>query len=96
METHADDKTPGTSNAFSILDWPSPEVLMAARRARAHAVRDMARQGTELLFEKIGWPADEPWTPRRVAYEPRLVVRESSRAASPPRAMVSQERAWPP
>jgi DNA-binding LacI/PurR family transcriptional regulator len=46
----------------------------------AHAVRDMARQGTELLFEKIGWPADEPWTPRRVAYEPRLVVRESSQA----------------
>jgi hypothetical protein len=41
METHAGDKTPGTSNAFSILDWPSPEVLMAARRARAHAVRDM-------------------------------------------------------
>jgi DNA-binding LacI/PurR family transcriptional regulator len=46
----------------------------------AHAVRDMARQGAELLFEKIDWPADEPWIPRRVAYEPRLVVRESSRA----------------
>ena len=46
----------------------------------AHAVRDMARQGTELLFEKIDWPAEEPWTPRRVAYEPRLVVRESSQA----------------
>jgi hypothetical protein len=41
METQAGDKTPGTSNKFSTLDWPSPEVLMAARRARAHAVRDM-------------------------------------------------------
>jgi len=41
METHAGDKTPGTSNKFSTLDWPSPERLMAARRARAHAVRDM-------------------------------------------------------
>jgi hypothetical protein len=41
METQAGDKTPGTSNKFSILDWPSPEVLMAARRARAHAMRDM-------------------------------------------------------
>jgi LacI family transcriptional regulator len=46
----------------------------------AHAVRDMGRQGAELLFEKIDWPDSEPWTPRRVAYEPRLVVRESSRA----------------
>jgi DNA-binding LacI/PurR family transcriptional regulator len=47
----------------------------------AHAVRDMARQATELLFEQIDWPAEEQaWTPRRVAYEPRLVVRESSRA----------------
>ena len=44
----------------------------------AHAVRDMARQGTELLFEKIDWPDEEPWIARRVAYEPRLVVRESS------------------
>jgi len=41
METHAGDKTPGTSNELSVLDWPSPERLMAARRARAHAVRDM-------------------------------------------------------
>jgi hypothetical protein len=41
METNAGDKTPGTGNAFSTLDWPSPEVLRAARRARAHAVRDM-------------------------------------------------------
>ena len=41
METQVGDKTPGTSNKFSTLDWPSPEVLMAARRARAHAVRDL-------------------------------------------------------
>jgi LacI family transcriptional regulator len=59
----------------------------------AHAVRDMARQGTELLFEKIDWPDEEPWIPRRVAYAPRLVVRESSRAplrtAAAPRAPAS-------
>jgi hypothetical protein len=42
METHAGDKTPGTSNEFSVLDWPSPERLMAVRRARAQAVRDVA------------------------------------------------------
>jgi DNA-binding LacI/PurR family transcriptional regulator len=47
----------------------------------AHAVRDMARQGAEVLFEKIAWSAEEPWVPRRIGYEPRLVVRESSRAA---------------
>jgi hypothetical protein len=41
MKTHAGDKTPVTSNEISTLDWPSPEVLMAARRARAHALRDM-------------------------------------------------------
>ena len=41
MESQAGDKTPGTSNKFSTLDWPSPETLMAARRARAQAVRDM-------------------------------------------------------
>ncbi len=41
METRANDRTPGTSNEFSVLDWPSPERLMAARRARAHALHDM-------------------------------------------------------
>lgn len=46
----------------------------------AHAVRDMARQATELLLEKLRWPEDEPWAPRRIAYEPRLVVRDSTRA----------------
>jgi LacI family transcriptional regulator len=44
----------------------------------AHSVRDMARQATELLFEKIAWPARHAWTPRHVAYEPRLIVRASS------------------
>jgi hypothetical protein len=29
------------SNKFSTLNWPSPEQLMAARRARGQAVRDM-------------------------------------------------------
>jgi len=55
----------------------------------AHAVRDMARQATELLLEKIHWPEGESWEPRRVAYEPRLVVRESSR---PPLSVVESHR----
>jgi hypothetical protein len=41
MKTHAGDKTAGTSSEFSVLDWPSPEALMAARRARGQALRDM-------------------------------------------------------
>jgi hypothetical protein len=41
METQAGAKTPQTGTKFSLLDWPSPERLMAARRARAHALRDM-------------------------------------------------------
>jgi hypothetical protein len=41
MKIRTADKTPGIGNEFSVLDWPSPELLMAARRARAHAVRDM-------------------------------------------------------
>lgn len=35
METH------GTGSKFSTLDWPSPEILRAARRARTEALRDM-------------------------------------------------------
>ena len=41
MKIQIANKTSGIGNEFSVLDWPSPEVLMAARRARAHAVRDM-------------------------------------------------------
>ena len=41
MKTHSGDKTPGTSNEFSVLDWPSPEVLRAAHRARGDALRNM-------------------------------------------------------
>ena len=41
MTTPTGDKTAGTRNEFSVLDWPSPELLIAARRARAHAVRHM-------------------------------------------------------
>ena len=57
METQAGDKTPGTSNKFSTLDWPSPERLMAARRARAQAVRDMTlglcRRLRSLVFRSL-------------------------------------------
>jgi len=42
METQGSGQAPGTSNKFSKLDWPSEEIIMAARRARGRAVRDMA------------------------------------------------------
>ena len=42
METHARDPAlDTTSNHAVILDWPTPEGLLAAGRARAEAVHDM-------------------------------------------------------
>jgi hypothetical protein len=65
METHAGDKTPGTGNAFSTLDWPSPEMLRAARRARAHALRDM----TVDLCRRLRSLARRSLTPFRTSRE---------------------------
>jgi DNA-binding LacI/PurR family transcriptional regulator len=61
-------------NDLTLAEYIDPPLTSVA-----HAVRDMARQATELLVQKIHWPEDTPWVPRRLAYEPRLVVRESSR-----------------
>ncbi|MCC7368308.1 MAG: LacI family DNA-binding transcriptional regulator [Chloroflexi bacterium] len=60
-------------NDFTLAEYVDPPLTSVA-----HAVRDMARQATELLLEKINWPEEEPWAPRRLAYEPRLVIREST------------------
>ncbi|MFN8635753.1 MAG: LacI family DNA-binding transcriptional regulator [Chloroflexota bacterium] len=65
-------------NDLTLAEYIDPPLTSVA-----HAVRDMARQATELLLQKIDWPANgtarETWAPRRLAYEPRLVVRESSK-----------------
>ena len=65
METQAGDKTPGTGEKFSTLDWPSAEVLMAARRARGHAVRDM----TVKLCRRVWRLAQRSLTPFRNSRE---------------------------
>ena len=65
METHAGDRISGTGNEFSVLDWPSPELLMAARRARAHAVRDM----TVDLCRRLRGLALRSLTPLRASRE---------------------------
>jgi LacI family transcriptional regulator len=44
----------------------------------AHAVYEVGRQGAEILFQKLRWPEDEPWTPHRIIRQPTLVIRESS------------------
>jgi hypothetical protein len=50
METHAESPAPDTTSKYAvILDWPTPEGLLAARRARAEAVRDT----TVALWRKL-------------------------------------------
>ena len=65
MEIQAGDKTPRTGNEFSVLDWPSPEALMAARRARGHALRDM----TVALCRRLMRLARRSLTPFRTSRE---------------------------
>jgi LacI family transcriptional regulator len=49
----------------------------------AQPVQDVGRRAAEILFQKLRWPDDEPWTPRQDVFEPRLIVRESSGRALP-------------
>ena len=69
---------PGEVSVVGQNDLTLAQYLDPPLTSVAHAVRDMAHQGAELLFNKIDWSDDEPWIPRRVAYQPRLVVREST------------------
>jgi hypothetical protein len=43
MDKRADNQNSGATDKFSKLDWPTPEMLQAANRARAKAFRDMTR-----------------------------------------------------
>ena len=41
MDDRAENQNSGATTKFSTLDWPTPEMLQAANRARAKAFRDM-------------------------------------------------------
>jgi|GraSoi2013_115cm_1033766.scaffolds.fasta_scaffold284676_2 hypothetical protein len=41
MEDRAEKQNSEPTNTFSKLDWPTPEMLPAARRARGKALSDM-------------------------------------------------------
>jgi hypothetical protein len=41
MDNHAEGQEFAKARAISRLDWPTPEMLAAARRARGKAVREM-------------------------------------------------------
>lgn len=56
MDDRAVNQNSGATGKFSILDWPTPEMLRAARRARGKALRDMALALGSLLKRKITRP----------------------------------------
>ena len=41
MDNHAEDQETLKARAISVLDWPTPEQLAAAHRARAKALKEM-------------------------------------------------------
>ena len=41
MDDRAENQNSGATTKFSALDWPTPEMLQAANRARAKAFCDM-------------------------------------------------------
>jgi hypothetical protein len=44
MDNHAEGQEFGRTRAISKLDWPTPEMLTAAHRLRAKALKEMAAQ----------------------------------------------------
>jgi hypothetical protein len=52
----AEMQTSGMTGKFSRLDWPTPEMLRAAHRARGKALRDMALALGFWLTRKITQP----------------------------------------
>jgi hypothetical protein len=44
MDSHAEGQEFGKTRAISTLDWPTPEMLTAAHRLRAKALKEMAAQ----------------------------------------------------
>jgi len=56
MDDRAVNQNLGATGKFSTLDWPTPEMLRAAHRARGKALRDMALALGSLLKRKIARP----------------------------------------
>jgi hypothetical protein len=49
MDDHADDQDLEKSRALSKLDWPTAEMLAAARCARAKGLKEMVGEGIRRL-----------------------------------------------
>jgi hypothetical protein len=49
MDNHAEGQESGKIRAVSKLDWPTPEMLAAANRARAKAFKEMVVEGVSRL-----------------------------------------------
>jgi hypothetical protein len=56
MDDRAVNQNLGATGKFSTLDWPTPEMLRAAHRARGKSLRDMALALGPLLKRKITRP----------------------------------------
>jgi hypothetical protein len=41
MDDRAENQNSGATTKFSALDWPTPEMIASAHRARAKALREM-------------------------------------------------------
>jgi hypothetical protein len=52
MQNQAESQKLGTTSNYSKLDWPTPEMLQAANRARAKAFRDMTR---DMILALVNW-----------------------------------------
>lgn len=52
MDDRAENQILGATTKLSALDWPTPEMLQAANRARAKALRDMIR---DMILALVKW-----------------------------------------
>ena len=52
MNDRAENQNSGATGKFSKLDWPTPEMLQAANRARTKAFRDMTR---DRILALVNW-----------------------------------------
>jgi hypothetical protein len=52
MDDRAEKQNSGATGKFSKLDWPTPEMLQAANRARAKAFCDMTR---DMILALVNW-----------------------------------------
>lgn len=55
MDNHAEDQEISKTRPISVLDWPTPEQLAAARRARGKALKEMV----VALFRWLNGEPDE-------------------------------------